>query len=315
MHTKRSAVEVLYSLEELVQDIPSVITIGVFDGVHIGHQAIMRIVKADASELGARSVAVTFRYNPEEVLHPGSKIRYISTLRQKLELIAEQGMDLTLVLPVERWLLDMSAEKFTTDILCKKLSAVQVVVGKNFFFGKNRSGNVELLRRMGEELGFDVVVVSPIRLDNLLVSSTSIRNLLSAGKVEKANVLLGHPFVLEGKVVAGKGIGRSLGFPTANIELIEKQIIPARGVYAVSVNLGNKVYKGVLNIGICPTIASDVCCESIELHLLEFEGDIYGEQLEVAFHHRLRDEVCFQDLDSLKQQIAMDVEKTRRLFE
>lgn len=309
------ALETIFSLEEIKPGIPSVVTIGVFDGVHVGHQAIMRIVRADSVELGARSVAVTFNRNPVEVVRSGRKIRYITTLRQKLQLIAEQGMDITLVLPVERWLLDMLAKDFVSRILCNKLSTIQVVVGRNFTFGRDRTGNADLLRQMGAKLGFEVVAVSPIRLDDVLVSSTAIRNLLSGGKVEKANVLLGHPFVLEGKVVPGKGVGRSLGFPTANIEPAANQVVPARGVYAVSVNVGNNTYNGVLNIGRCPTISNKGHRESIEVHLIGFAGDLYGQSLEVAFHHRLRDEECFPEVESLKRQIIQDIEIAGRLVE
>lgn len=307
--------ETIFGLEEIKPGIPSVVTIGVFDGVHVGHQAIMRIVRADSVELGSRSVAVTFNRNPVEVVRSGSKIRYITTLRQKLELIAEQGMDATLVLPAERWLLDMPAEDFVSKILCDKLSTIQVVVGKNFVFGKDRTGNADLLRQMGAKRGFEVVAVSPIRLDDILVSSTAIRNLLSGGKVEKANVLLGHTFVLEGRVVSGKGVGRSIGFPTANIEPAANQVIPAKGVYAVSVNLGNNKYNGVLNIGRCPTISDKTKRESIEVHLIGFGGDLYGQCLEVAFHHRLRDEECFPDVEGLRQQIIRDIEVAKGLVE
>ena len=303
--------ETVRRLEDLEVGAPSVVTVGVFDGVHVGHQAIMCIVKADAAELGARAVAVTFDRDPEELVNPAKAVPYVTTLRRKVELIAEQDMDLAVVLPLERSLMDMSAERFVSSVLHEKLSAVQVVVGANFAFGKGRAGNVGLLRKMGRSLGFGVVEVSPIRVDGILVSSTAIRRLLAEGKVEKANVLLGHPFILEGKVVAGDGIGRSMGYPTANIEPVPEQIVPGGGVYAVSVDVGKAARPGVANIGIRPTMGGRGI--TIEVYIIGFLGDLYGRELAIAFHRRLRDEVRFPDAEALKLQIARDVEQASKL--
>lgn len=290
----------------------SVVTVGVFDGVHLGHQAIMRIVKASAVGLNARSVVVTFDRSPEELANPAGAAPCITTLGQKLDLISEQGMDLAVVLPVNRRLMNTSAEQFISDVVREKLGAASVVVGTNFAFGKGRSGTVKLLRRMGKELGFEVIAVSPIMLGNVVVSSTAVRGLIAEGKVEKANELLGHPFALEGEVVAGEGIGRSLGYPTANIRPAERQIQPARGVYAVTVNLDGVRQAGVANIGSRPTVGGAET--AVEVYVIGFSGDMYGRRLEVVFHRRLRGEVHFSNTDALKRQISRDVERALRLL-
>lgn len=303
--------KIIRNLEDIKPGAPSVVTIGVFDGVHLGHQEIMRIVGSTAQARGARSVVVTFDRNPEEIVHPSNPVPYITTLPQKLDLIAQQGIDLTVVLPLEKWLVDMPAEDFVSRILHEKLGAVQVVVGPDFVFGKGRAGNTELLRRLGEGCGYDVTTVPPIRVGDFVVSSTAIRRLISEGDVDRANELLGHPFSLTGKVVRGEGVGRSLGFPTANIEAPEKQILPGNGIYALAVMLDGRRWIGVSNIGNRPTLGG--AKTTLEVYILDFSGNIYDRELELIFLHRLRDEIKFPDVDALKRQIALDVETARRL--
>ena len=290
----------------------SVVTIGVFDGVHLGHQAIMSQVRFAAQELGVRSVAVTFDRNPQELVHPSHPVPYICTLRQKLALIEQQGIDAALVLPLERKLLDMPAEQFVTEILHGKLCAVKLVVGANFRFGKGRAGSAQLLKKMGKELGFEVTAVPQVMADGRTVSSTAIRRLIMEGKIEFANWMLGRPFSLEGTVVAGEEIGRTLGYPTANIQPAERQIVPGKGVYAVATSLEGRRWAGVANIGIRPTVGGQK--SSIEVYILDFSGKIYGRELEVDFLHRLRDEVKFPDAEALKAQIASDVQQAKQMI-
>lgn len=300
--------QIIRKIEDIAPGTPSVVTVGVFDGVHLGHQAIMSQVRSAAQEMGVRSVAVTFDRNPQELVNPSHPVPYISTLRQKLRLIEEQGMDIALVLPLDRELLDMPPEQFVTDILHERLCAVKLVVGANFRFGKGRAGNVQLLQEMGRELGFEVTAVPPVMADGRTVSSTAIRRLIAEGKTELANWMLGHSFSLEGTVVAGEEIGRTLGYPTANIQPAEKQIVPGRGVYAVQTCLG----IGVANIGARPTVGGQKT--SIEVYILDFSGNIYGRELEVDFLHRLRDEVKFPDAEALKKQIEADIQRARQLI-
>lgn len=300
--------DIIRRIEDIPPGMPSVVTVGVFDGVHLGHQAIMSQVRSAAQKLGVRSVAVTFDRNPQELVNPSHPVPYISTLRQKLGLVEEQGMDIALVLPLDRELLDMPPEQFVTDILHERLCAVKLVVGANFRFGKGRAGNVQLLQKMGRELGFEVTAVPPVMADGRTVSSTAIRRLIAEGKTELANWMLGHPFSLEGTVVAGEEIGRTLGYPTANIQPAEKQIVPGRGVYAVQTCLG----IGVANIGTRPTVSGQK--SGIEVYILDFSGNIYGRELEVDFLHRLRDEVKFPDAETLKKQIEADIQRARQLI-
>jgi riboflavin kinase/FMN adenylyltransferase len=303
--------EIVRGLEDLKPGIPSVVTVGVFDGVHLGHKAIMQAVKATADEMGARSVAVTFDRNPEELVK-SIRPQYITTLEQKLALIGEQGIDLAVVLLLEKNVLDMTAEEFIEVVIHERLSATHVVVGANFVFGKGRGGDARLLRRMGEELGFEVAEVPPVCVGDIRVSSTAIRGLLADGKIEQAEALLGRPFLLEGIVVPGRGIGRSLGFPTANIEPAEGQIVPSKGVYAVLVVLDGVRYTGVSDVGIRPTVGGGSM--RVEVYMIGFSGELYGRRLEVSFHHRLRDEVRFEDTEALKKEIQHDVGRAIRLL-
>ena len=304
---------IIRRLEDLEPGPPSVVTVGVFDGVHIGHQTIMRIVRAAADERKSRAVAVTFDRMPEEVVSPKSVTPYITTLDQKLELIAAQGMDLAVVLPVEERILGMSAEQFVRNVLCRKLQTQQLVVGTNFVFGKGRSGNTELLRQMGQQCGFEVVGMSPIKLDGSLVSSTVIRRLISAGNIERANEMLGRAFALRGEVVHGEGIGTQLGFPTANIRVPDRQILPGNGVYATTVHLDAGKWIGAMNIGMRPTVGGRTTL--VEVYIVGFSGNIYGRELRVEFHRRLREETRFADTDALKQQIRTDVQRIVEMLE
>lgn len=304
--------DVVRSLDDIVPGHPSVVTVGVFDGVHVGHQEIMRIVTEESAKTSARSVAITFDRNPVEMIRPSRFVKYVTTLEQKLRLIEEQGIETTVLLPLEHEIIDLSGRDFVAKILHDKLSALRVVVGSDFAFGKNRSGDVNLLRALGPELGFEVTEVHPIRVDDITVSSTVIRRLLANGQIDLANALLNHPFVLTGSVVAGQQIGRTIGFPTANLKPIEDQVIPRSGVYAVRACLPSGAMPGVVNIGFRPTVHGEH--ETIELHIIGFSGDLYGEVLDVEFIHRIREEVHFPDLESLQRQITADVNEALSLL-
>lgn len=304
--------EVIRDIRELDVDGCSVVTIGVFDGVHIGHQEIMRIVSESARAKCCKSVAVTFDRNPEELVSKDHSVPHISTLMQKLNLIRAQGIDMTVVLPLNMQILSLSADEFVRDIIYRRLSATKVVVGTNFSFGKGRSGNVALLQQMGKELGFEVIAVSSVMSDDIVVSSTVIRKMILNGDIATANRFLGHPFVFEGSVVHGQQIGRTIGFPTVNIMPLEKQVIPAKGIYTVTVYHGDRELVGVCNIGTRPTVEGK--STEVEVHILDFNEDIYGADLSIAFHHRLRSEIKFAKLDDLVKQIKCDIEQTRILM-
>ncbi len=310
---KKPDMEIIRSIDELTARTPSVVTVGVFDGVHLGHQTIMRIVRADAEERKARSVAVTFDRMPEELVHPSSNPVFITTLDEKLNLIAAQGIDLTVVLPLEQHILDITADDFIHDILCRRLCTVQLVVGATFGFGKGRAGNLDMLRREGAECGFGVLGMSAIEFDGELVSSTVIRRLIADGDIDRANEMLGRPFMMQGEVVRGEGIGTTLGFPTANIAVPERQVMPARGVYACTVNLDGRRWVGAMNIGTRPTVGGQGTL--VEVYLIGFSGELYGRELRVEFHHRLRAETKFPDREALTRQIQVDVQQIAEMLE
>jgi riboflavin kinase/FMN adenylyltransferase len=265
----------------------------------------MQLVKTQSEERHARSVVITFDRNPEELVRPDSAAPYITTLCQKLDLIAEQGIDTTLLLPLEDHILDMPAERFISYLIHEKLCAIQLVVGPDFAFGHKRSGNVDLLRRLSEQFGYQVTTVSPVVESETCVSSTVIRALIAEGDVEKAGQLLGHPFVLHGRVVEGEHIGRTLGYPTANLMPVERQVVPANGVYAVTLDLQGRRWVGVASLGVRPTFKDRNA--GIEVYIIGFSGNIYGQELEIAFHHRIRGETRFSDTSALIAQIGRDI--------
>lgn len=302
--------DITWGLESLsVQPNRSVVTIGVFDGVHLGHQAIMHTVTETARSHRASAVAVTFDRLPEETVNPGSAPPYITTIRQKMDLIAAQGLDGAVVLEADRRLLSMPAEEFVREVLVEKLRVAEIVVGRSFVFGRGRAGNVDLLCRMGAELGFSVTMVPPIIVDDTIVSSTAVRRLIGEGNVEIGAAFLGRPFTLDGRVVAGRGLGRQLGFPTANVEPVGRQVVPANGVYAAEVHVRGQQEIGVANIGTRPTF--DDGKVSIEVYIIGFSDDIYGEDILVAFRNRLRSEMRFPDVEHLVEQIREDVDRAK----
>ncbi|MHB0913408.1 MAG: bifunctional riboflavin kinase/FAD synthetase [Armatimonadota bacterium] len=292
-------------IEDLPPVQPSVVAVGVFDGVHLGHQAIMRTVCESAKMRGCRSVVVTFDRNPEELMSGPEIAPHIMSLRCKLALIEEQGIDLALVLPLDKRILTMTADEFMDAVLRCGLGAVEVVVGPDFVFGRNRAGNTATLREAGVQLGFAVTIVPPVVVGETVASSTEIRRLIQAGEIERANELLGRPFILEGRVARGEGIGTKLGFPTANIAPEVGEVIPPEGVYAVWVNVGGTRYAGAANIGRRPTVCGKT--RTIEVHIIGFSGDLYGQNLDVEFRRRLRDEIKFRNVEELVAQIAKDV--------
>jgi len=305
--------EITWGLDNLrEQHGRSVVTIGVFDGVHLGHQAIMRTLSETARRHRAHAVAITFDRVPEEVFHPDGAPPHISSIRQKMDLIAGQGVESALVLEADSKLFSMSAEEFIYEVLVEKLRVAEVVVGRSFVFGRGRAGNVELLREMGPDLGFATTIVPPVVIHEAIVSSTAVRGLISEGDVETAAVFLGRPFILDGRVVAGKGRGRQLGFPTANVEPVERQIVPASGVYAVEVAIEDACLRGVASIGTNPTFGDGTT--SIEVYIIGFSDDIYDKAIEVAFRHRLRDEARFPNAESLVAQIRKDVDRAKTLL-
>lgn len=304
---------IIYDLNELKEPLKNpVLTIGNFDGVHKGHLVLFDKVKDRAKAIGGQSAVMTFEPHPIRVVKPGNGPPLITPTKQKLDLISNSGIDLILCIPFTHQFASISAEEFVQDILVDRLGIKEIVVGYDYTFGFKRQGNIRLLQEMGNRLGFKVHVVDPIRLDNALVSSTSIRELVQEGNLSEAKKLLGRDYQICGTVVKGKNRGgRLLGFPTANLKLID-ELIPKGGVYAVTVIINDKTHYGVTNIGYNPTFGEEAL--SVETHLMDFSGDILGETIRVNFIKRLRDEKTYGSVEELADQIALDVQEAKELF-
>ena len=287
------------------------VTIGNYDGVHLGHQTVLADLAERASALGGLPRAVlTFDPHPVAVMAPEHAPRLLTSIDQRIEILDYLGVDTVGVLPFERIRM-MDPEQFVCDVLARGLGARVVAVGANFRFGHDRVGDVESLRAGGTTFGFDVDVVPLLEGDGP-VSSSGIRTMVSAGAVDEARQALGRAFELRGEVVAGERRGRSIGFPTANVVPPAGMAIPARGVYSARARIGVQLLPAVVNVGIRPTFNGDL--ELIEAHLLDFEGELYGDEIGLLFEHRLRGEQKFEGVDELVAQIQRDVEAARLLL-
>jgi riboflavin kinase/FMN adenylyltransferase len=293
-----------------------VVTIGNFDGLHVGHQAIMKIVVERARDLGGEAAAYTFEPHPRKVLRPDDALGLLTTLDQKLELFEAAGLDRVVVEPFDASFAKLSPEEFVRGVIHARLGPREVYVGYDFRFGRDREGSMRTLTELGPHLGFSVTIVPEVTVGERDVNSTRVRGLLAEGSVADAAVLLGRPYAVRGTVVEGDRRGRTLGFPTANLDP-ENEILPAIGVYAGTVAvLGGEGVRGerrpaVTNVGRRPTVKERGSVR-VEAHLLDFDGDLYGQRVEVTFEHHLRDEQRFPDLEALKRQIAEDREAARK---
>jgi riboflavin kinase/FMN adenylyltransferase len=288
----------------------TVVTIGNFDGVHLGHRAILSRVVQRAGELEAQAVAITFEPHPLKVLRPEMALPLLTTPDQKLNLLSSCGLDAVVVLAFTHELAALPARDFVKEYFCQRLRVREVVVGHDYRFGRGREGDIDLLTEMGKHHGFTVQVVWAVEAEGAVVSSSLIRALLRLGKVLEADRLLGRPYGVAGQVVQGKGRGaKLLGVPTANLRPAN-ELLPASGIYAVRVRRGAEILPGVANIGTCPTFDNQDL--SLEVHLLEFNGDLYGENLEVQFVARLREEQRFSSIEALAAQIQADIAQARQ---
>lgn len=280
--------------------------IGFFDGVHLGHQQIIRQTVADAGQHESEALVITFDRHPSSVVRPGRAPPLIYSLSQRLAAIDRCGADSLLLIHFDEPFSRQTGEQFVLSLASGFKKIHSICVGANFVFGHNRSGNVELLRRMGRELGFAVHALAAVSLDGQPVSSTRIREAIRAGDLDLASQMLGRAYSISGKVLRGDALGRRLGFPTANID-IAGRALPPFGVYAAHARISNKSYRAVLNIGTRPTLNNPQPELRAEAHLLDFDGDLYDKELEVAFVDKLRDELRFGSIEELRQQIARDI--------
>ncbi len=288
-----------------------VVTLGNFDGVHIGHQLIFRRVIELAKKIGGASVVYTFDPHPLKILAPDQNLSLLCTFKKKMELIAAYGIDICIMADFTRAFARMHPRDFAKKLMAG-LNMDTVMVGHDYSFGQGKAGSIEYLKKMGKELGFNVEIVDPVTVDNERVSSTRIRQYLNDGDLGKARKMLDRCYSIEGKVVSGYKRGRAIGFPTANLDT-PYEVIPAVGVYAVIVSLGDgELLDGVVNIGYNPTFDRDDFI--VEVHLLDYGDDIYGSEIEVFFVERLRNEKSFGSVRELQAQIEADIEKTRHVL-
>jgi riboflavin kinase/FMN adenylyltransferase len=306
-------------MTEIITDIystnlprPSVLTIGSFDGVHRGHQHLINSVISAARGRNAASVVVTLHPHPKMVLRPDSPLLLLSTLEERLSLVTQLGLDYVVVFPFTLEHSKIRARDFV-KLLVDHLHVLELQCGPNFALGHKREGNIPFLQEAGREFGFVVTVVEPRRYEEGIISSTRVRELVAGGDVTAASDLLGHFPALRGIVVHGDHRGRLLGYPTANMNVPDRKLIPANGIYAVRVRLGHEWFNGAANIGVRPQFGGGP--RLVEVYILDFDRDIYGQELEVHFVERLRDEMKFESVEALVAQMGRDVAKARSLLD
>jgi riboflavin kinase/FMN adenylyltransferase len=292
---------------------PTILTLGVFDGLHLGHQLIMRTVVERAKAIDAVPTVITFDPHPRALLHPESAPPLLQTFDQKIEALGVLGIEQTIVIRFDREFSQVRAEEFLRTVIADRLHAKEVYLGCGFAFGHNREGNIELLRAVSRSLGFLADEVPELRLRSRRVSSSRIRELLQQGRVNLVRRMLGRPYGVEGMVVRGAERGAGLGFPTANLHP-QNRVIPRTGVYVTATLIDDQWRRSVTNIGTQPTFDSDNE-SSVETFVMNWSGDLYGDVLRVRFLHRLRDEKKFSSVDDLKSQIERDVKRAHHYFE
>lgn len=302
---------------ELAGSLPTfqkaVVTIGTFDGVHLGHRKIIDQMKMAARAIGGETVIITFHPHPRKIVSsvPGD-VKLLTILSEKIDLLNKAGIDHLVIVPFDHGFSNQTAEQYVKDFLYRYFKPHTVIIGYDHRFGKGREGNYELMDAYGKTLGFEVKEIPEQLLHEVAISSTRIRHAIMENDIETAKQLLGHPYFFEGWVVEGNKLGRTIGYPTANLHISsEEKLVPGNGVYAVTVEqkgtgdaFSGDLYKGMMNIGFRPTV--DGKKKVIEVHIFDFEGDLYGKTLRVHLHHYLRGEVKFNGIDELKQQLAKD---------
>lgn len=289
----------------------TLIAIGVFDGVHLGHKHLISQLIKRAREQDLLSGVLTFRQHPLEILSPETHLAYLTNPIEKVNLLRNEGIDTVIALSFSQEIAGLSARQFV-GLLRKHLRMRGLVIGPGFTLGHNREGNADTLGKLGEEMDFSLTVIPPITVDGEVVSSTIIRDALTRGDIRKATGLIGRPVSLQGRVISGEGRGAGMGFPTANLEINSKQALPADGIYATQAYIDGKAYPAVTDIGHRPTFGDNE--RSVETYIINYQGNLYGRQLKIDVVERLREEKKFDSVEELKQQIADDVERGQAIL-
>jgi riboflavin kinase/FMN adenylyltransferase len=290
----------------------TILSIGVFDGFHLGHQRLIAELLRQAQKRNMLSGVVTFRHNPEKLLSHRNKLPFLMDIEERLSLLKQAGVAMTIPLSFTAELAQLSAHQFVM-LLQKYLKMRGLVIGEDFALGKGREGNTTTLQKLGQEMKFDVTVVPPLKINGVVVSSTTIRKALATGDMIKVQSLMGRPFKLSGKVVTGYGRGASLGFPTANIDVISEHALPPDGVYAGWAHLNGKAYRAMTNIGKDPTFGLQK--RAVEAYLIDYHGDLYGSDLQLDIVARLRAEKKFANVEELKKQVTEDIREGKNILD
>ncbi|HEY5690350.1 MAG TPA: bifunctional riboflavin kinase/FAD synthetase [Cyclobacteriaceae bacterium] len=306
--------KIYHSIDDFTKLDFAVVTSGTFDGVHIGHQKILQRLKEIAEKFNGETVVITFWPHPRLVLYPDDKsLKVLNTFEEKAALLKEQGIQHLLRIPFTKEFSQISSQQFIDNILVKQIGTRKLVIGYDHRFGKNREGSFEQLKINGPQYGFDVEEISRQDIDEVGVSSTKIRNALTAGDIDTANHFIGRPYMITGRVIKGDKLGRVLGFPTANIDIdSHNKLVPAEAIYAVDVEYENHHYGGMLYIGNRPTVGGTK--RSIEVNIFDFNKDIYGENLTIRLLASIRKDAHFVDLEALKKQLKADKESAMSLL-
>jgi riboflavin kinase / FMN adenylyltransferase len=300
--------------EEIAKFSPAratLLTIGVFDGVHLGHRFLLSRLVSQAKQRGLLSGVVTFKQHPRDYFQPDNKLHFLTTLSERERLLKHEGVDVVIALSFAKEMADLSARDFL-GLLQRCLHMKGLIIGSDTAVGKDREGTVEIIRKLGNEMGFDVMVVAPNKIHGETVSSTAIRKAIAEGDMQKVTRLLGRPFSLHGKVASGDHRGTGMGFPTANIVVGTRQAIPPDGVYVTWAHIGHKRYPSMTNIGQRPTFGQN--SRTIEVYILDYDRDIYGKDLRIDLIDRLRGEKKFATVEALKEQITDDVKRGREIL-
>ena len=301
--------KIVREFENYTENTPKVLSLGMFDGVHFGHISIINLLKSVAQENNLETAILTFWPHPRKVFNPNDEIKLLNTLNEKLNLLENANLDVVFLKSFDENFRNLTGEEFVRQILVEKLNVKHIIIGHDHVFGKNKSGNFELLQKLSKELDFVVQQLDAVKEGEFNISSTKIRNCLANGNIIGANKMLGYHYSVSGKVIDGKKLGRTIGYPTANIEVDELKLLPKKGAYIVEVYVKNKFYKGMLSIGTNPTVNGDKL--TVEVYILDFNEDIYGDEITVKFRDFLHEEIKFESLEKLIERLDEDKRLTK----
>ena len=301
--------KIVREFENYTENTPKVLSLGMFDGVHFGHISIINLLKSVAQENNLETAILTFWPHPRKVFNPNDEIKLLNTLNEKLDLLENANLDVVFLKSFDENFRNLTGEEFIRQILVEKLNVKHIIIGHDHVFGKNKSGNFELLQKLSKELDFVVQQLDAVKEGEFNISSTKIRNYLANGNIIGANKMLGYHYSVSGKVIDGKKLGRTIGYPTANIEVDELKLLPKKGAYIVEVYVKNKFYKGMLSIGTNPTVNGDKL--TVEVYILDFNEDIYDEEITVKFRDFLHEEIKFESLEKLIERLDEDKRLTK----